>query len=183
MAPPPLTYSSVGITPALRTVTRMEEVRSSGGLDEVARLRILAATLNCTFVEREVPFRPAEVWTLAADLENELPTLIPHFRKVRVVEPRAERVRVDIDGYLGARGSFTATIEPNLWVMQGKRAVGGMAVTATPGGTRVAFLGMVRMPGYNAVRPLLKPLMVWQSKLVLARLERRCRRAAELAPR
>lgn len=159
----------------------MEDVRSSDGLDELARLRILAATLNGTFVEREVPFAPAAVWTLAADLEHELPSLIPHFRKVSVTGPGTERVRVDIVGYLGARGSFTATIEPNLWLMQGKRAVGGMAVTATPGGTRVGFLGVVRMPGYNTVRPLLRPLMRWQSERVLARLERHCRRAAAAA--
>ena len=97
----------------------MGEARSADRLDEVARLRILARTLDGTFVEREMPYAPAAVWNLASDLENELPRLIPHFRKVRIVDPGSARVRLDIRGYLGTHGAFEATVEPFFWLMPG----------------------------------------------------------------
>jgi hypothetical protein len=153
----------------------MGEARSADRLDEVARLRILARTLDGTFVEREMPYAPAAVWNLASDLENELPRLIPHFRKVRIVDPGSARVRLDIRGYLGTHGAFEATVEPFFWLMQGKHAIGGMAVTPAPGGSRVAFLGVVQAPGYKRVRPLLRPVMRRQASRVLGRLEKHCR--------
>ena len=151
--------------------------RSSDQLDEIARLRILAAGVRGTFVERTIPVGWAAVWNRAADLENELPRLIPNFRTVRIVDRTPDRLRAEVRGYLGARGEFVGTTEKGFWLMQSKHAVGGMAAIEADGGTRVAFLGAVKLPGYSVVRPLFRPLMRWQAERVLARLDARCRKA------
>ena len=142
-------------------------------LDAVRRLRVLAGALGATYVEETVPVPYGRIWAVAADLEETLPRVLPDIRSFRVVERDGDRFRARARGQAGMRGWFDGVFSPGMWLMQSRFLIGGMAAADTGEGTRVAFLGLIRFPGFRLARPMLRPILTRYGKLVLRRLAER----------
>lgn len=143
-------------------------------LDTVRRLQILAAAQpSALFVEEVVPAPFDAVWAVAADLENELPVLLPDVRSLRITSTDGERLEAHAHGYAGVRARFDVVLKPGWCVMQSRFLLGGMAAVPDGDGTRFAFLGGFRFPGVRLLRPALRPLGEHYGPTVLRRLRSR----------
>lgn len=143
-------------------------------LDNVARLRVLAAAQpSAVFADGlvEAPFD--EVWAVAADLERELPVLLPDVRSLDVISADGERLSARARGYGGLRARFDIVLSPGWCVMQSRFLLGGMAAVPEGDRTRFAFLGGFRFPGVRLLRPALAPVGRAYAPLVLNRLRDR----------
>jgi hypothetical protein len=156
----------------------MSQTWPAAELDPVRRLRVLAAATGAgLLVEAVLPLPLDRVWAVAADLERELPRLLPDVRDLRVTAAQGDRLEALARGPLGTRARFDVVLRPGWWLMQSRFLLGGMAATPVPEGTRVAFLGDLRLPGFWLLRPALAPLTRRYGRRVLERLEGRARRA------
>lgn len=130
---------------------------STGGLDPVRRLRVLAAGLNSVmYAEAHLDASFGEVWAVAGDLEGELPHLIPSIRAFRLeeglpegtargaAEGGRERCRAVAHGPLGHAADFDVLLQSGWCLMQSRMVIGGMAAVAEGTGTRFAVLGGAR---------------------------------------
>jgi hypothetical protein len=143
-------------------------------LDNIARLRILAAAQpSALFADALIDAPFDAVWTVAADLENELPTLLPDVRSLQITASGGGRLEADAKGYAGLRARFDIVLSPGWCVMQSRFLLGGMAAVPAGGQTRFAFLGGFRFPGTRLLRPVLKPLGRDYGEAVLRRLRAR----------
>ncbi|MEV5873752.1 hypothetical protein AB0L75_05855 [Streptomyces sp. NPDC052101] len=119
--------------------------------DPVRRLRVLAAGLHAGLYTEEHLALPYErVWAVAADLEAELPHLVPFLREFRVPPGDADRKRALAVGRSHLTESFEVRLSPGWCLMQSRLIVGGMAAVSEAGGTRFAVLGATRP---TALRP------------------------------
>lgn len=123
------------------------------GSDPVARLRIMAAGLQAALHAEEWIDLPYErVWAVAADLEGELPQLVPFLRQFRVPPGDSPRKRALARGVLGIRDTFEVRLAPGWCLMQSRLVVGGMAAVPEGSGTRFAMLGAVRPTALGPVQ-------------------------------
>lgn len=143
--------------------------------DAVRRLRVIAATTPGTSIREAVlPARWDSVWSVAADLEGELPRwLFPDIRSVRVT-PTSEpdRLVVRALGYSGLRARFDAVLQPGWCLMRSRFLVAGMAAAEEGDGTRFALLGGLRGP-LRPLAPIARPMTARISDSALDRLTRR----------
>lgn len=117
-------------------------------LDAVRRLRVLAAAIPGTaLAEIEVPASFEIAWTAAADLETSMPVMIRDFAHVRITRQVGSTLRMDARGRLGQRARFDVELRPGWCWMQSRLWVGGIAATPVATGTRLGFLGGLRLPG------------------------------------
>ncbi|MFE9426589.1 hypothetical protein ACFYNO_26915 [Kitasatospora sp. NPDC006697] len=128
-------------------------------LDPVRRLRILAAALpGGTYRLRELvlPAPLDRVWAVAADLEAELPHLLPSVRSFRFTSgtDADERRTAHAVGVLGQRADFEVVLRPGWCLMQSRFVLGAMAAVPEGDGTRFATLGGLRSPAARLLRPL-----------------------------
>ncbi|TWF90475.1 hypothetical protein FHX73_13522 [Kitasatospora viridis] len=125
-------------------------------LDPIRRLRVLAATLPGAYRHREVllPAPVDRVWAVAADLEGELPHLLPTVRSFRYTSGEGERRTALAVGRFGQRAEFEVVLRPGWCLMQSRFVLGAMAAVPAEGGTRFATLGGLRVPGARVLRPL-----------------------------
>ncbi len=129
-------------------VATMTRPWPSAELDPIRRLRVMAAVLpGAVHAELVVPVPFDRAWTTTADLETALPPMIRDFRRVAATEVDAERLRLDVRGRLGQRARFDVVRRPGWCWMQSRRWVGGLAARPDPDGTRIGFLGVLRVPG------------------------------------
>ncbi|MEU0569112.1 hypothetical protein ABZ297_27560 [Nonomuraea sp. NPDC005983] len=143
-------------------------------LDNVARLRILAAAQPSALFAEEVVDAPFDaVWAVAADLERELPVLLPDVRSMRITAADGERLEGHARGYGGVRARFDIVLRPGWCVMQSRFLLGGMAAVPDGGRTRFAFLGGFRFPGMRLLAPAVEPLVRGYGPLVIRRLRDR----------
>jgi len=127
-------------------------------LDSIRRLRVMAATLpGVVLSELVVPASFDRVWATAADLETVLPVMIRDFRRVSVSEVDKERYRMNVRGRLGQRARFDVVLRPGWCWMQSRLWVGGMAAREETIGTRIGFLGGLRLPGAGLLVHGLRP--------------------------
>jgi hypothetical protein len=127
-------------------------------LDPVRRLQVLAASLRFPVYLRETTIAaPLDtVWSVAADLERELPRSLPTVRSARITRQDGERLELLALGTLGQRARFDVVLRPGWCLMRSRFVLGAMAAVPDPdGGTRFASLGGVRLPGMRLARPLL----------------------------
>ncbi|MEU8029391.1 SRPBCC family protein [Streptomyces sp. NPDC049099] len=119
--------------------------------DPVLRLRVLAAGLHAgLYAEEHLALPYDRVWTVVADLEAELPHLVPFLREFRVPPGDPDRKRALAVGRSGLTESFEVRLSPGWCLMQSRLIVGGMAAVPEAGGTRFAVLGATRP---TALRP------------------------------
>lgn len=143
-------------------------------IDDVARLRVLAAAQpSAVFADGLVDAPFDTVWAVAADLERELPVLLPDVRSLHMTAADGERLRARACGYGGLRAQFDIVLRPGWCVMQSRFLLGGMAAVRVGDRTRFAFLGGFRFPGVRLLRPALTPVGRAYAPMVLRRLRDR----------
>ncbi|MBB6400288.1 hypothetical protein BKA00_007202 [Actinomadura coerulea] len=141
-------------------------------LDTVRHLRVMAASLpGATYAEKVLARSLEEVWAVAGDLETGFPMLLGDVRTMRIAHADGERLEVIAVGRLGQRARFDVVIRPGWCWMQSRFLHGGMAAAPEGEGTRVAFLGALRIPGMRLADPILRTLPL--GGRVLRRLEAR----------
>jgi hypothetical protein len=126
-------------------------------LDPLRRLRVLAASVRFpVFLEEIVlPATVDQVWSVAADLEHELPRYLPSVRSIRITKSEGERLDLLAMGTLGQRARFDVVLRPGWCVMRSRFVLGAMAAMPDPEGTRFGALGGFRIPGARLGTPLL----------------------------
>lgn len=125
----------------------MSETWPVAEFDPIRRLRVLAAALPGTSVVEAVIPAPFEtVWSVASDLQNELPRFMLDVRSVRIERRQGDRLRALIRGHSRLRAHFDVVLRPGWCWMESRFVMGAMAATAVPGGTRFALLGGLRLP-------------------------------------
>ncbi|MFI5797403.1 hypothetical protein [Streptomyces sp. NPDC051677] len=143
-------------------------------LDPLRRLRVLASTTkHPTYAERhfDVPF--AELWSVASDLEHELPYIIPGLRSFTVIASEGERLEGEAVSALGHRERFEVVLRPGWCLMQSRILVSGMAAAPDENGCAFAFFSSPRFPGGELVGRLRGPGAERRSARLLDRLEQR----------
>jgi hypothetical protein len=112
----------------------------SAQLDEVARLRAIAASLPyLAYRERTIEAPFDVVWSIIGDLEHGVPRFDHFVRWIRIESREGERIELSSNGLLGRSMRFSAIHRPGWCVMRSREGVVGMA--ASPRGaarTRVA---------------------------------------------
>jgi len=126
-------------------------------LDGISRLHVLAAmTPGAVVVETILSQRLDQVWSVAADLERELPRYLRDVRRFTITRREGDRLEADARGYLGLRAHFDVLLRPGWCVMRSRFLLGAMAAEPTVDGTRFAFLGGFRVPGLRTVAPVIR---------------------------
>ncbi len=138
-------------------------------LDPVRRLRVLASTIpGLCLVERTIPAPFDDVWSMASDLEYELPRLGGHFvGDFRITQRNGDRIIARVYGPLGIRDDFAITLRPGWCWMEGHVLSAAMAASVTPDGTLFAWAARLKLPGGR----LLTPLSARSLRRTLERLE------------
>jgi len=126
-------------------------------LDPIRRLHVLAASVRFpVFLEEIVlPVAVDQVWSVASDLEYELPRCLPTVSSIRITRSQGERLELFARGTFGQRARFDAVLRPGWCVMRSRFVLGAMAAMPDPEGTRFAALGGFRLPGARLGTPLL----------------------------
>ncbi|MEV4000887.1 hypothetical protein [Actinomadura sp. NPDC049753] len=141
-------------------------------LDPVRRLRVMAASIPGAAYAEEVLARSLhEVWAVAGDLETEFPMLLGDVRTMRIAHADGEHLEAIAVGRLGQRARFDVVLRPGWCWMQSRFLHGGMAAAPEGEGTRVAFVGALRIPGMRLADPIVRRLRL--GNRVLQRLETR----------
>jgi hypothetical protein len=145
-------------------------------LNPVRRLQVLAAaTPGAVYGEHLVPHPFATVWAVVADMDREIPNLLPNYRSWRTTRIDGDHRVAAATGYLGLRGRFDVVLRDGWCLMQDARVIGGMAATPTGGGTRFAIFAAPRSRARHLIRPLAGPLGRRMGHRVGARLAARAR--------
>lgn len=145
-----------------------------GELDDLRRLRVLAATIPGTaFAETVLPAGFDDVWSVLGDLEQGFPGLVPDIRSIRITERHGERMRAKVYGRSGLRAPFDVVLRPGWCLMQSRFVVFGMAAVPAKDGTRFGYLGGFRFPGVRVLGPLLTPGNRLLARIILRRLAAR----------
>lgn len=139
-------------------------------LDPIRRLHVLAAvTPGLTVVERiiDVPFD--DVWSIASDIERELPRLGGRYvRSLQIIDRDGERLRADVRGPLGIRDEFAIVLRPGWCWMEGHVLSAAMAAKAEGERTLFAWATNLHLPGGK----LMRHFSTRSLHRTLARLER-----------
>ncbi|MFE2104636.1 hypothetical protein ACFXAF_01995 [Kitasatospora sp. NPDC059463] len=154
-------------------------------LDAVRRLRVLAAAGgHRMFAERTLTASFDAVWSVASDLEGELPGLITGLRafSLEPAESGGDRWSGVATSRIGHRERFDVVLRPGWCLMQSKAVVGGMAAVPEGDGVRFALFGGLRLPGIRAVGSFLGSSPDWKGRVLMDRLESRVSAKAALPP-
>ncbi|MCZ4119490.1 SRPBCC family protein [Streptomyces sp. H39-S7] len=148
-------------------------------LDQLRRLRVVAgAARHALYVEHHFEAAPDQVWEVAADLEGELPHLIPGLRSftpegIGDGRPDGERSSFRAVSAVGHRERFEVVLRPGWCLMQSRLLAGGMAAVPEGTGTRFAFFSAYRFPGGAALQWLRRPGARARGAALMAALQRR----------
>ncbi|MEU9593418.1 SRPBCC family protein [Streptomyces sp. NPDC048193] len=150
-------------------------------LDAIRRLRIIASSArHPAFAERRFDVPVDRVWSVASDLEAELPLIVPGLRSFTVTESSGDRLAGRAVGALGYRESFDVVLRPGWCLMQGTALTSGMAAVPDGDGCRFAFFSTLRLPGGGTLDRLRAPWSARRAERMLDRLGERV--AARSAP-
>ena len=124
-------------------------------------------------IELDAPFE--EVWSVAADLEGELPYYLPDVRSLRIVRAEGVRLHARARGYAGLRARFDIVLRPGWCVMRSRFLLGAMAAVADGERTKFAFLTGVQIPGQRLAAPALRMIGHRAAPAIVARFAERVR--------
>ncbi|MEU3659501.1 hypothetical protein AB0E77_07000 [Streptomyces sp. NPDC032940] len=145
-------------------------------VDPIRRLRIIASgARHPAFAERRFDVPVGRLWSVASDLETELPLIVPGLRSFTVTKTAGDRLSGRAVGVLGYRERFDVVLRPGWCLMQGTALTSGMAATPDGDGCRFAFFSTLRLPGGGALDRLRAP---WSAKRAERMLDRLGERAA-----
>ena len=129
----------------------------AAGLDPVARLRALAASMPWVSLEEIVIAAPFErVWSYIEDMERGVPQFEGNVRRIEILSREGDRLRLRSTDPLGFRMRLDAVLRPGWCVMRGALGELGMAAAPVgPAATRFAHFEGSRRLGRLA-RPLFR---------------------------
>jgi len=147
----------------------------SAQLDDVARLRALAAALpHAAYAERTIAAPFDAVWAVFGDLEHGVPRFEWSVRELEIVQREDDALEIVARGALGSRARFRAIWRPGWCVMSdfsGRGQIGMAAAPAGPTRTRVAHF-----EGTRGLGRLARPFLLRAVRRDLARVARLCER-------
>lgn len=152
-------------------------------LDPVRRLKVVAsASKHPVYAERRFELPLDQVWSVASDLQNELPLLISGLRSFTVARPLGggDRLEGHAVSAIGHRERFDIVLRPGWCLMQSKVLSSGMAAAADGDGCRFAFYSSLRLPGGQVLDRMRAPWSERRAEEMLDRLAGRV--AARSAP-
>ncbi|MEU3827372.1 hypothetical protein GT045_14995 [Streptomyces sp. SID486] len=151
-------------------------------LDAVRRLHVIASAAgpHASFAERRFDVPLDRLWSVASDLENELPLIVGGLRTFGITRSEGERLTGEAVGALGFREQFDIVLRPGWCLMQGKVLTSGMAATEDRDGCRFAFFTSLRLPGGGLLDRMRGPWSARRAEDMLDRLGKRV--AARSAP-
>lgn len=125
----------------------MGQAWPTGDIDALQRLRVLTVAVRAPMYVEEVLEAPFDrVWSVAGDLEAELPQLVSTMRSFTVLDRTgAEEFRARAVSTLGHHADFDVVLQPGWCLMQSRYVIGGMAAVPDGGHTRFAVLGASRL--------------------------------------
>jgi len=129
-------------------------------LDPVRCLHVLAAAAGAVVVERVIPAPVEAVWSVASDLEREMPRLGWYVSSLHIVRADGDRLELDVRGPMGLRDHFDAVLRPGWCWCQGRVLRVGMAAAPIPEGTLFGVAAGLRLPGASALRPIVRYSLV-----------------------
>ncbi|MFE4867783.1 hypothetical protein [Streptomyces sp. NPDC056682] len=133
----------------------------SGGAGPLARLRVLGAGLRAPLhAEHRIALPFEQVWAVVADLEGELPHLIPFVREFRVAPGDSARKTARAVDVMGLRGDFEVRLGRGWCLMQSRLVTMGMAAEPDgDDGTRFAVCGAIRPAALGPVQHVYRRLL------------------------
>lgn len=141
----------------MELVSAMTGVWPSSELDPVRRMRILAAAIpRAAFRERVLDAPFDDVWRVASDLEHGTPKWEKNVAALAVLRREDDRLEVVIRSPFGISVRAHVVLRSGWCVMQGSLFTVGMAAAPEGEGTRFAHFEALRLPGCQALRPLLR---------------------------
>ncbi len=147
-------------------------------LDDVRRLRVLAeAEGHRMQVERVLPLPFDTVWSVAGDLEAELPQLVRGLLSFRINGASADqrRLTATATSLLGHQQAFDVVLRPGWCLLRSPTVVGCMAAVPEGESVRFAFFGGLRMSTLQSVRRLFGETSASRGRRLMDRFERRVR--------
>lgn len=146
-------------------------------VDAVQRLRVMAAATDAPMYVEEVIDAPFDaVWSVASDLEGELPKLVRAMRSFTILDREADTMTARAVSTVGHRADFDVVLRPGWCLMQSKYVIGGMAAVAEGDRTRFAVLGASRVVKGAAAGRVLSPAGRNMGRSMLRRLRARVTR-------
>ncbi|MEU3313383.1 hypothetical protein ABZ743_12065 [Streptomyces sp. NPDC006662] len=118
-------------------------------MDDVQRLHIMAAGVRgARVVERVLPAPFEEVWAAMSTLD-----FLPDLQRTRLLRAEGDRIELLARSTYGFRAHLRGFRRPGWCWLQSRFLLVGLAAAPTPGGTRIALTGGVRVPARAAVLP------------------------------
>lgn len=148
----------------------------SARLDDVARLRALAAALpHAAYAERTIAAPFDAVWAVFGDLERGVPRFEWSVHALEIVRREGDALEITARGPLGGPTRFRAIWRSGWCVMSDLAGRGQIGMAAAPEGptrTRVAHF-----EGARALGRLARPFLLRAVRRDLARVAALCERA------
>jgi hypothetical protein len=153
----------------------MGQAWPTGDIDALQRLRVLAVAIRAPMHVEEVVEAPFDrVWSVAGDLEAELPQLISTMRSFTMLDRTGDGdFRARAVSTLGHRADFDVVLQPGWCLMQSRYVIGGMAAVPAGEHTRFAVLGASRLVRGRPALRLLGPTGRALGRRMIARLRHR----------
>jgi len=153
----------------------MGQAWPTGDIDALQRLRVLTVAVHAPMYAEEVLEAPLDrVWSVAGDLEAELPHLISSMRSFTVLDRTGDgEFRARAVSTLGTHADFDVVLQPGWCLMQSRYVIGGMAAVPAGEHTRFAVLGATRLVRGRPATRLLGPAGRALGRRMIGRLRRR----------
>jgi hypothetical protein len=146
---------------------------SAAQLDPVSRLRILSESISSVlYAEKHIPVPYYQLWSVASDLEQQMPRLITGLSSFRLAEATASRIEARAAGVMGTSARFDVVLRDGWCLMQSRFVVGGMAARPEGDGTRFAVLGGLRWRHARYALLPLRPIGRVRGRLMISKVER-----------
>lgn len=153
-----------------------QQVWPSARLDDVARLRAIAAGLpHAAFAERVIAAPFETVWAIFGDLERGVPRFEWSVRSLEITRREGDALEILSTGPFGAlgpRGKFRAIWRPGWCVMTDFAGIGQIGMAASPEGA--AHTRVAHFEGSRWLGRLLRPWLARAVRRDLARLAAIC---------
>lgn len=156
--------------------TNLDHLADHARLDPLRRARVLASVVPGLSIRESVVDAPFDtVWSMASDLERQLPELAGWAaRHASITDRNGGHLTLHVVGPVGLTDDFDTVLRPGWCWMQGRFLCAGMAAIPEGNQTRFAYLGGLRVPGRRATTATVG----WQVGRALRRLRSRAEQHA-----
>ncbi|MCT2589302.1 hypothetical protein LHJ74_05030 [Streptomyces sp. N2-109] len=130
----------------------VDEDWPTADLDTLRQLQVIAGAAKYpSYAERHFDVPVRQLWSVASDLERELPHIVSGLRSFTILESGGDRHSGRAVSVIGHRERFEVVLRPGWCLMQGRVLTSGMAAVPEGEGSRFAFYSSARFPGGQVV--------------------------------